>query len=119
MPNADAIAPDRPHREPRNLLAHMPALATGEEFQTLVRRDGVHIERIVSSASPEPVLYDQDRDEWVLLLQGHATLELDGTPVELTAGDHLLIPARLPHRVLATSASPRCVWVAVHLPPHA
>jgi cupin 2 domain-containing protein len=52
----------------------------------------------------------------VLLLQGQATLELDGQPVELRAGDHVLIPAHLPHRVLATSASPRCLWLAVHLP---
>jgi cupin 2 domain-containing protein len=112
-----SATPSRPQpRQPRNLLALLPMLECGEEFQTLVLRDGVHIERIVSSAEPAPVLYDQDRDEWVLLLQGHATLDLDGTTVELTAGDHLLIPAHLPHRVLATSASPRCVWLAVHLP---
>lgn len=91
-------------------------LERGEEFQTLVRRDGLHIERIVSSPLPAPVLYDQDSDEWVLLLQGHATLDLDGTLVDLTVGDHLLIPARLPHRVVSTSSSPCCVWLAVHLP---
>jgi uncharacterized RmlC-like cupin family protein len=33
----------------------------------------------------------------------------------LRPGDHLLIPAGLPHRVLATSDEPRCLWLAVHL----
>jgi cupin 2 domain-containing protein len=87
----------------------------GEEFQTLLRRPGVHIERIVSSPRPEPVLYEQAWDEWVLLLAGEANLELDGDAVRLRAGDHLLIPAGLPHRVLATSDEPRCLWLAVHL----
>jgi cupin 2 domain-containing protein len=116
MPTSADQPRPRP-RQPQNLFAHVPMLERGEEFQTLARREGVHIERIVSSPEPAPVLYNQDSDEWVLLLQGYATLDLDGTPVELTAGDHLLIPAHLPHRVVATSTSPCCVWVAVHLPP--
>lgn len=102
-------------RRPRNLFDALPRIASGEEFESLVRRPGVHIERIVSSPKPEPTLYEQPWDEWVLLLQGDATLDLDGEPVQLAAGDHLLIPAGLPHRVLATSDEPRCLWLAVHL----
>ncbi len=101
--------------QPQNLLRSLPAPATGEDFETLIASGCVRIERIVSSPQPEPVLYDQDGDEWVLLLQGEARLELDGNPVRLQAGDHLFIPAHLPHRVLVTSKDPRCVWLAVHI----
>lgn len=98
-----------------NLLAALPQPETGEDFQTLLARGGVHIERIVSSPHPEPTRYDQPHDEWVLLLQGQATLDLAGAPVRLGPGDHLLIPAHCPHRVLSTSDRPRCVWLAVHI----
>jgi cupin 2 domain-containing protein len=100
-----------------SLFAALPSPEAGEDFLTLLRRPGLHIERIVSSPRPASTLYDQDGDEWVVLLQGEATLELDGEPLTLRAGDHLLIPAHLPHRVLATSASPRCIWLAVHMQP--
>jgi cupin 2 domain-containing protein len=109
--------PPQSHKPPHNLFAALPAPDTGEHFETLAASGCVRVERIVSSPHPEPVLYDQDGDEWVLLLQGEATLDLDGEPVTLQAGDHLLIPAHLPHRVLATSDVPRCVWVAVHVLP--
>ncbi len=100
---------------PLNLLTDLPRPAVGEVFEDLLRRGPVRIERIVSSSLPEPVLYDQPQDEWVLLLQGEASLLLAGEEVGLKAGDSLLIPARAPHRVLATSADPLCVWLAVHV----
>lgn len=105
-------------RPVENLFAGIPVLDTGEDFRSVYACPALTIERIVSSPRPEPTLYDQDGDEWVLLLQGDATLELDGEPVRLTAGDHLLIPAHLPHRVLATSEAPRCIWLAVHIHSH-
>lgn len=101
----------------RNLLTDLPRPDEGEVFEELVRRGPVRIERIVSSTRPEPVLYDQTQDEWVLLLQGEARLWLSGEEVGLRTGDSLLIPARTPHRVLATSADPPCVWLAVHIEP--
>lgn len=102
---------------PLNLLSDLPQPAVGEVFEDLMRRGPVRIERIVSSPSPEPVLYDQPQDEWVLLLQGEARVWLAGEEVGLGAGDSLLIPARTLHRVLSTSADPRCVWLAVHIEP--
>jgi cupin 2 domain-containing protein len=51
------------------------------------------------------------------LLQSTATLDLAGESLTLVAGDCLLIPAHTPHRVLSTSAEPRCLWLAVHLHP--
>lgn len=102
---------------PRNLFGDLPAPEVGEVFDSLLHHRNLRIERIISSPRPEPTLYDQVQDEWVLLLQGAASLEVAGDRVELAAGDHLFIPARTPHRVLATSAEPRCIWLAVHLDP--
>lgn len=100
-----------------NLFAGLPAPDSGEDFAELLALGRLRIERILSSARPEPVVYDQVQDEWVLLLEGQATLEIAGEAVELGPGDHLLIPAHTPHRVLATRPEPRCLWLAVHLYP--
>lgn len=85
----------------------------GETFHELLAHPHARIEHIVSSASPDDREYDQDDDEFVLLLTGSSTLEVDGERVELTAGDHLFLPAHTPHRVLRTA--PGTEWLAVHL----
>lgn len=99
----------------RNLFDDSDAPATGERFETLTEARGVQIERIVSSASPEPVRYVQEQDEWVLLVRGEATLDVGGRTVELRAGDHVFLRARTPHTVLRTTAG--ALWVAVHIHP--
>ncbi len=54
-------------------------------------------------ASPAGFWYDQDEDEWVVVLRGTATLEFaGGEQVELKAGDYLTIAppcaaSRRPH----------------------
>lgn len=92
-------------------------LPSGELFEALVPDRGVLIERIVSTGqtTPDGVWYDQDRDEWVALLQGEAAIACeDGTSIDLRPGDCLLIPAHTRHRVTRTSADPPCIWLAVH-----
>lgn len=84
----------------------------GESFETLLRNGNVTIETIVSSETPEPVLYRQENDEAVLLLEGEATLCIDGKDVTLGPGDFLHIPAHTPHRVLETRRGTR--WLAIH-----
>jgi cupin 2 domain-containing protein len=95
----------------RNLLLTPPPDA-GESFETLLKNDDVTVELIVSSDTPEPILYHQEHDEAVLLLEGRAVLWLDGRHVTLTRGDFLHIPAHTPHRVLETEAGTR--WLAIH-----
>jgi cupin 2 domain-containing protein len=100
----------------KNIFAETTARAAGEEFLTLLENPGVKIERIVSHshASPADFWYDQDGDEWVMILRGSATLEFPGGElIEMGAGDYLTIPARLRHRVARTSAE--TIWLAVHL----
>lgn len=100
-----------------NLYHSLPSLSTGERFQELWRRAQLRVELIQSSATPARNLYDQEQDEWVLLLEGRALLEVNGEHLALGPGDHLVIPAHTPHRVLETHPEPRCLWLAVHLHP--
>lgn len=100
-------------------IFHLPtALPSEELFEPLVEKDHILIERIISTgqATPPGEWYDQDRDEWVILLQGEAILSYtDGTQVQLKAGDYLFIPAHQKHRVEYTGSNPPCIWLAVHL----
>jgi quercetin dioxygenase-like cupin family protein len=73
----------------------------------------VMVEQIISSSSPDPVEYLQVQDEWVVVLDGAAVLDVDGTEVRLEPGDWVLLPAETPHRVLMTEAGTR--WLAVHV----
>lgn len=104
---------------PASLFDRLPSPASGEAFDEILRHRNLVIERIASSDRPEPTLYDQVQDEWVLLVQGQATLELAGETLTMGPGDHLFIPAHTPHRVLRTSREPPCLWLAVHLYPGA
>jgi len=90
--------------------------SSAEIFQTLAEGSSV-IERIISNGqtTPEGEWYDQVRDEWVILLQGEATLLFeDSSVINLLTGDYLLINAHQRHRVTYTSNSPPCVWLAIH-----
>jgi len=98
---------------PGNLFDRLHGPVPGEVFERLLRHRNLVIERIVSSDLPEPTLYDQAQDEWVLLLQGQATLELAGETLSLAPGDHIFIPAHTPHRVLRPSRAPPGLWLAV------
>ena len=100
-----------------NLFANIPRDLPEELCETLARSDAVHIERIVSRGhvSPEQFWYDQERSEWVLLVQGAARLAFaDGHEVRLAPGDGLLIPAHQKHRVAWTDPQAETVWLAVH-----
>ena len=96
-----------------NLFSGAPAPVHGERFDPLASLHNVTIERIASSASPKLELYDQSRDEWVVLLRGSAGLEVAGQALDLTAGDFLLLKAHTPHRVLSTTAG--ALWLAIHV----
>ncbi len=101
-----------------NLFAGVPAAPAGEEVTALLARPDVTIERIVSTgqASPPGFWYDQDFDEWVVVLAGAARLALDGEAERyLLPGDHLLIPAHRRHRVVWTHPALPTVWLALRL----
>jgi cupin 2 domain-containing protein len=100
-----------------NIFDLPSSLPNKELFESLVSTDNILIERIISTGQVTPTgeWYDQEQDEWVILLQGEASLAYaDGNHLKLTAGDYLFIPAHQKHRVEYTSSEPPCIWLAVH-----
>ena len=99
-------------------IFHLPSQLNYEElFEPIVSANNILIERIVSTGQTTPPgeWYDQEQDEWVILLQGEAELSYaDGYRLKLTAGDYILIPAHEKHRVDYTSSNPPCIWLAIH-----
>ncbi len=85
----------------------------GETFTTLLEHKNIKINRIVSSEDLEEKLYVQEEDEWLVLLEGEATLLLNAEEKTLKKGDTLFIPAKTPHCVLATQKS--TLWLTVHI----
>ncbi len=104
----------------RNIFSLIPAELSEELCETLVLANEIKIERIVSRGhtTPKSEWYDQDWDEWVLLLQGHATISYqDGNKAVLQKGDFILFPAHKKHRVDFTSSQPDAIWLAIHFKP--
>ena len=101
----------------QNLYADIPESLDNELLETLATGRELRIERIVSKghSSPAQGWYDQDSDEWVVLLQGAAIISYpDGDMVTLGKGDYLHIPAHCRHRVQWTDPDQVTVWLAIH-----
>lgn len=89
-----------------------------EVFESILSNDDVEIERILSSGqrTQEDQWLQQDKDEWVILLQGSSELSFeDGKKLTLNKGDYIFIPANSKHRIENTSTNPICIWLAVHI----
>lgn len=98
-------------------ISGLPLSSDAEHFETLLEGKKFRLERIVSQGhtTPSEQWYDQPAEEWVLLLAGRASLEFEqGSMTHLTAGDCILLPARMKHRVSYTSYNPPCIWLAIH-----
>jgi cupin 2 domain-containing protein len=76
---------------------------------------GWRIEQILSGRLAAPVEDLLDHEEWVVVLEGGATLDVAGVTQTLEAGEWLVLEPGVPHRVLA--AQPGTSWLAVHLGP--
>lgn len=96
-----------------NLHHDAIAPATGERFDTLLAHQGLVIERILSSSKIASQTYVQSQDEWVVLLQGEAMLDVEGQLLPLRSGDHVFLPSQTRHTVLSVSQG--AMWLAVHL----
>ena len=69
----------------------------------------------IGHTSSENFWYEQDTDEWVMVLGGFGEIEWpDGSKKMLGAGDYIFIPAFEKHRVSYTSQDPPCIWLAAY-----
>lgn len=103
-----------------NIFDDIPAESSKEIFSELISSGNARIERIVSfgQSSDPGFWYDQDENEFVILISGSATLEfkveeLEVETVLLKPGDYLNIPAHKRHRIAATDANDKTIWLVV------
>ena len=103
----------------RNLFANLPAPGMEESFETLLSLPSVRIERIVSQGhvTTGSDWYDQEQDEWVLVLKGSAQLLFEGQAkaTRMVVGDWVFIPAHCRHRVVRSDQAEPTIWLAVHI----
>ena len=101
-----------------NFFSGIPHVIHDEVFDTILSSDHCEIQRIISKGhkSPSGYWYDQERNEWVMLLRGAATLKFKNgnKNIKMMPGDYTLIPAHCKHRVEWTDPDVETIWLAVH-----
>lgn len=99
-----------------NIFSNIPSELPNEIFEDIIIAEKLRIERIVSKGqiSPDTGWYDQNENEWVIVLSGYGVIEyIDGVKVTLRQGDYLNIKANEKHRVIETSCDETTVWLAI------
>ena len=100
-----------------NIFTAIPKKLHQEVFELIAANDNVMIERIISKGqkSPQSGWYDQEKNEWVMVLKGKAVLSFeDEASVHLNEGDFINIPAHKKHKVAWTDPDNETIWLAVH-----
>jgi cupin 2 domain-containing protein len=101
----------------KNIFSGIRNQSPEELFETIIKTNQLKIERIISSgqSTDKEKWYDQDADEWVILLKGSAGLlfERSNDEIIMKPGDYVNIPAHHKHRVEWTDANEETIWLAV------
>jgi cupin 2 domain-containing protein len=98
-----------------NFFANLPNDLPEELVNVIIKSDQVRVERIVSQgqSSPKDFWYDQNQNEWVILLKGAARLTVGDKTIDLASGDFINLPAHTKHRIEWTKPDEPTVWLAV------
>ena len=101
--------------EKYNIFEQIIVDKSEEKFFEIFKNEKIKIEKIVSNGqiSPENFWYEQEENEFVLLLEGFAIVEFEDFEMELKKGDCLNIKAMQKHRVKFTSLNEPTIWFAV------
>ena len=89
-----------------------------EIFECLFKNNNLIIERIISpnTSNKNSEWYNQDWDEWVLLIEGSAEIEFENIEfISLKKGDYFFIPKNTKHRVIKTQSESKTIWLAIHI----
>jgi cupin 2 domain-containing protein len=84
-----------------------------EIFEVLHKQKGIKISHIISSSKLKSIEYDQEEDEFVLLLEGEALLEIEGKEKMIKKGEYLFLPAHTKHKVLEVKQNTH--WLAIYI----
>ncbi len=97
-----------------NLFAKEPLPDSDSEFfETLLQHSCVTVKRIISNSLTTPQSFVQDVDEWVVVLEGCAYLEMQGKVYVLKAGDTLFIPSGVEHTLQRSEDV--VIWLALYM----
>ena len=119
-----------------NIYDKIPESITEEIIEIMYQNPHCKVERIISNGqiTTENEWYDQDQEEWIILVQGEATILIEKLQeessdkcnilncnikeescdkVHMVKGDTLLIKSHQKHRVIYTSQNPLCIWLCV------
>jgi cupin 2 domain-containing protein len=101
----------------KNFFVDVPENLRDELIEIVLQASNFSLERIVSRGhcSPEGFWYDQDDNEWVILLKGGAHLRFadQEDAIILAPGDYLHIDRGRRHRVEWTDPGQDTVWLAL------
>ena len=103
--------------EINNIFSNVPQKFEKEIIQEILKTDKFSVERIISEchSSPKDYWYDQETNEFVLLISGSAGIMFEDKELKtLNPGDYLLIEAHKKHRVDWTDSKTKTVWLTIH-----
>ena len=105
------------HKKAENIFESIPDDLTEEIFEPILHAKNIKIERIISNGhtSPGTGWYDQEHNEWVMVLKGDAIIAFeDKKEIRLNEGSYLNIAAHTKHQVSWTSQDTETIWLAIH-----
>ena len=99
-----------------NIFDSIPDNLDEEVFNLLLQNNQIKIERIISKgqSSPKSGWYNQDKNEWVIVLKGEALISFENEEdVNLKVGNYLHIAAHTKRKVKWTVPETETIWLAV------
>ena len=101
-----------------NIFKAIPKDLKEELFEQLLCTNDLKIQKIVSKGhtSPKSGWYNQNENEWVMVLKGEAVLSFKNNKKDITLkkGDFINIPAKVKHKVSWTKPNKKTVWLAIY-----
>lgn len=109
------VAEPRNSRDDQSNLFSSPCPAPGSERIDILAQGSHWRLELIHSCSTASDWYDQEDQEWVLLLRGSACLQFEDEPDhrDLCVGDLLSIAPHRRHRVVSTDPAPGTLWLAL------